>query len=126
MRSRVTSTREVLDESQGARRRPIECLLGRDVAGGHNVGQTSPPLLNGGDETAGAIHTPAPVATKGRAEILRHHKSAPGSPRQDSNLRHRHRRAIWFVQAVRPVRSSESELGPESSRSATVFRVALI
>ena len=54
--------------------------------------------------------------------ILGHHQERP---RQDSNLRHRLRRAVWFVQVVWAVYSSASKLGPESSLSPTVFRVAL-
>jgi len=37
-------------------------------------------------------------------------------PRQDSNLRHRLRRAIRFVQTVLPVRPSRPELASESTR----------
>ena len=47
-------------------------------------------------------------------------------PRQDSNLRHRLRRAIWFVQTVFSVYSSALEVGLQSTRSVAVFSVSPI
>jgi len=45
-------------------------------------------------------------------------------PRQDSNLRHRLRRAIRFVQPVFSVRSGAAELGLPSTQLVAVFPVA--
>jgi hypothetical protein len=44
-------------------------------------------------------------------------------PRQDSNLRHRLRRAIWFVRCIQLVKLSALELGLSSSQIGTVLLV---
>jgi len=57
---------------------------------------------------------------------MRHEQLQGERPRQDSNLRHRLRRAIRFVQPVLSVRHSPAEMASESSRSRAVHPVVLI
>ena len=74
-----------------------------------------------------------PCSDQACRPMLRHcclttgeHAGRKGRPRQDSNLRHRLRRPLWFVQTVLPVRPCAPEQAFPSRGFTTVFSVAPI